>query len=413
VATALSRKPRKSGAGRAQRKATATGLARDPDLANYYRRRLPDITPGEFDFTLDLLRGRGAPRLGIDDLVESFEWVDEEAALTGSVQLRRPDPARAESLPVKRGYQVRCRVRWGGKLFELWTMRIEPTEATPETGQVSVPLKDDLDLTRRSRRHWIFRKTKRRPHGYFGHDALRIAARREGIRLGTITKCTKRMPKIDVTGTFLDLATTIYSHEHTVTGRKFILRMRNGRFEAVHYTRNKFLYVLAEEIRSATLQEVAKTAKPATVITGTGRIGKGKDAKKVRHTEYRRDVVRRFGYAHKTIAYGRVDSLGDLKSKVQRDLAKQLRVDNTGTVQVQGIPFIRRGDGARVVIPSDGFVGAASYVFTTAVRHQVQGGTYTTELDFTQEDPFLADKKAREKAARAKARRKRKKKAAA
>lgn len=412
MASALSRSPRKPGKGRADRKASAQGRARDPDLSNYYRHNLPAVTPGEFDFTLDLLRGRGAARLSLDEVTESFEWIDEEAALTGSVQLRRPDPTRGASLPVKRGYQVRCRVRWGGKLYELWTMRVEPTEATPESGQVSVPLKDDLDLTRRSRKHWIFRKTKRRPHGYFGHEALRIAARREGIRLGTLTKCSKRMSKIDVTGTFLDLATLIYSNEHKVTGRKFILRMRNGRFEAVPYKRNKFLYVLAEEIRNATTREVAKVAKPATVITGTARVGKGKDAKKIRHTEYRRDVVRRFGYSHKTIRYGKVDSLAELKGKVRRELAKQLRVDHTGTVQVQGIPFIRRGDGAKVVIPSEGLKGDKSFVYTTAVRHQVQGATYTTELDYTQEDPFLKDKRAREAAARAEARRRRKKAAA-
>lgn len=408
MATALSRKPRKKGAGRAQRRTTPTGLARDPDLARFYRHRLPAITPGEFDFTLDLLRGRGAPRIPLDDITEQFEWMDEEAALSGSVTLRRPDPGHAASLPVGRGYQVRCRVRWGGKLYELWTMRCEPPEVTPETGQVTVALKDDLDLTRRSRRHWVFRKTKKRPHGYFGHEALRIAARREGIRLGKVTKCSKRMAKIDVTGTFLDLATRIYTNEHAVTGSKFILRMQNGRFEAVPYSRNKYLYVLADEIRTATLREVAKVAKPATVITGTARIGKGNKAKKIRHTEYRRDVVRRLGYSAKTIPYGRVESLAELKGKVRRDLAKQLRVDRSGTVQVQGIPFIRRGDGAQVIIPSDGLTGAASFVFTTAVRHQVQGGTYTTELDFTQEDPFLKDKRAREAALRAKAKRKRK-----
>lgn len=390
--------------GREQRRRSAVGRARRPNLDKWYGKRLPAITPGAFEFRLDLLRGRGVPAMPLDAFTESFEWNDEESALSGNLQLRRPDPSSWESLPIGRGHLVRCRVRWVGDWYELWTMRCDPPQVTVETGLVSVDVKDDLALVRQSSRRWVYRATKRRPHGWFGHDILRDAARKEGIRLGAIAKCTKRLKKIDVRGSFLDLATRVYENEHSSTERKFVLRMRDGRFEVVPYARNRTLYVLAEQIRSASLTAKPKVENPATVLTGHARIGKGHKAKKVMHTEYRRALVDRYGYSHKSRSYGRLDSIGELRARVRRDLAKQFRFDTSLTVQHQGIPFIRRGDGAQVLLPSDRIVGDRSFVFVTAARHQVQGGVYTTEWDLTAVDPFEADRVAREKALREQAR---------
>lgn len=389
------------GDGRDQYRRTASARARRPNLSRYYARKMSKITPGEYVFHLDLLTGRQVIRL--DETVASFEWVDEDAILTGSMTLHRPDPAKRSSLPIGRGMRVRCRVKTGGRLYELWTMRTEPPEVQVEDGTVSVALKDDMELVTRSRRHYVFRKTKRRPHGWFGHKLLRAAARKDGIKLGTITKCEHRMPKVDLRGSFLDLAVKVYAHEREKTGRTLVLRMRNGRFEAVPYRRNRILYVLADEIRSAFVTQEPKKARPATVIMGRGRIGK----KRIRHTEFRRDIVRRFGYVKREENFGKVDSRGELRRRCKRLLARNLRVETKATVQVQGIPFIRRGDGCQLRLPSEGFRGEDSFVYATAVRHQVQGGTYTTEADFTRVDPFLKDRERREKAQREKKRKER------
>jgi hypothetical protein len=86
---------------------------------------------------------------------------------------------------------------------------------------------------------------------------------------------------------------------------------------------------------------------------------------------------------------------------VQAALAKQLAVDRTATVQVQGLPFVRRGDGLLLDAPEERFAGEDAFVFATAVRHQVEGGSYTTEVDVTSDDPFVKAARAREAAARA------------
>lgn len=399
------RRAQKDRTGREQRRRSATARARRPNLVKFYGRQLPAVTPGEFEFELTLLRGRGIPSLSLDETVTSFGWNDVESMLSGDVRLRRPDPEHAASLPIGRGHRIRCRVKWGQRWYELWTMRCDAPQVTVETGELTVALKDDLALVRSGSRRMIYRRSARRSHGYFGHEMLRLEARRQGIRLGAIAKCQKRLAKVDVTGSFLDLAVKVYSEEHKRTGRKFVLRMRDGKFEAVPYKRNQTIYVLAAQIRTAAIDSTPKVENPVTVLKGRGRVGKGKAARTVRYTASRREMVARFGRIERTRDYGHVDSAGDLRARVQRDLAKQYKVDRTVTVQHQGIPFIRRGDGAQVVIAPEGMTGARSFVFCTSARHQVQGATYTTDWEFTLDDPFEADRVAREKAAVEKAKR--------
>lgn len=395
--------------GRSQRKASSTARVRRPDLSRFYGRELPAYSPGEFDFRLDLLRGKDAPRVSLDPFVVAFEWTDEETAMSGSVTMRRPGDGW-ESLPVGRGHQVRLRVRWAGRWYTLWTLRVgKPSVAIDGSGiEVQVPLKDDLDIVKRGRRRYLYRKTKARPRGWYGHEILRDAARRDGIVLGAIAKCEHRMPKVDFRGSFLDLAVKVYEHERKKTARRYVVRMRDGKFEAVPYKRNPVLYVFAGEMRSAQVEQASAKERPVTVLTGTARVGKGTSAKRRRHTEARPRMVARFGYSQKTKDYGRVDSVAELREAVKRDLADEYRVKWAVTAQMQGVPFLRRGDGARCVIPSEGFVGDDSFVFATAVRHQVQGGTYTTDADFTRDDPFAKDRERREKELRTIRRRARK-----
>lgn len=406
----LSRRSYVNRDGRQQRRRSSGGRQRRPNLSAWYGEKAAPITPGEFEFELTLLRGRGTKSVALDPFVESFEWNDEETALSGNVQLRRAEPGKRKSLPVKRGHLIRCRVRWRGGWYELWAMRCGSPQTTvdPSGVTMSVDLKDDLARVRNGKRRYIRRKTKRKRHGYFGHAVIREFARKEGVRIGALVRCSKRMSKVDVTGSFLDLVTEVYEHEADATGRKYVIRMRDGKLEVVNYKRNRMLYRLAEQIRGGDITEEPKVENPITVLVGKARIGKGADAKKIRHTEYRRSMVERFGYTKRERDYGRVESAGELRRKMKRDLAKQYKVDTTITVEHQGIPFIRRGDGAQVVVPSEGFERANSFVYCTGARHQVQRGSFTSSFDFTRDDPFLADRERRDKEAREKSRKRRK-----
>lgn len=405
--------------GQQQRRAEHTARVRRPDLGGLYQYRLPDIEPGLFEFELTLLRSRGKDNVPLTQAVTSFSWSDEETILAGQLTLQRPDPDSWASLPVAKGDRIRCRTRWGGRRswYELWTMRCKGPETSIATDgtTVSIDLEDDLAKLRRNTREYKLRKTKRRKVGYYAHEVAQIVAKRAGVKLGRVAKGTVRIPKIAGTMSDLDALKKAYAYEKDKTGRRFVIRFDSkGRLEVLPYQRNRILYSFSHQLLSALASEESKD-NPTTVIEGTGRIGKGKNARKVRHTEMRRDIVDRFGYVHDEKSYGRVDSLADLRGQVQRDYAKQLRVKRTATLEVQGIPFIRRGEGIQWLTDEPGWHGRSeksldrSFVFTKAVRHQVDGSTFTTSMDIVQDDPFVKDQERREKEARQRARDARKK----
>jgi hypothetical protein len=395
-----------AGKGRTERRKSAKGRAHTPYLARYYAHRRAPRPAQDYEFELTLLRGKGAKALNLDTVAESFEWVDEQAALSGNVQLRRPDPADPASLPVARGHRIRCRVRWRGHStwYTLWTMRCAAPQVQVDAGTVSVDLKDDLDLLSRSRLNWAFRATKRRRHGWFPHDITVAVAKRLGMKVGAIARTTHRTTLVKREWSGLDVIRQAYKSERSITARRYIIRIRNGELEVVNFSRNRVLYSFADQIRTALVAIEAHHANPLTVLTGHARIGSGKKVRKIRYTEHRAAVVRRYGYVHHVKDYGQVKSHAELRKLVKRDYASQLKVEHTATIQVPGIPFVRRGDGMELDMPTEGFAGARRFVFATRVLHQVEAGSYTTEMDVTTVDPIVQDAKRRAAELRAKSR---------
>lgn len=397
----------RNGPGRLERARSHEGRTRKPALTELYKRRLPPITPGEFAFEWVLLRGRGNEAINITSATESCEWVDEGPVLTGSIALKRPDPDDPRSLPVARGHQVRCRVWWRDAWYELWTMRCSEPETDLTEGRLSVELTDDLDLVRGHVREWTYRKTKRRKNGWRPHLLARDVLRVCGARPGQIAE-VKSVWVRRVVGwmSALDALTKAYEVAHKETRIRYVIRMRNGRVDIVPFRRNPIMYELHDLLVDALLRREG-VARPTTVITGRGKVGKGKAAKKIEHTEYRRAVVQRLGYVHREKNYGRVDSRADLVKQVKRELAKELKLRPSATLSVPGVPFIGRGDATMVELPAEGFEGEQAVVFTTRVAHSVDGQTYRTDLDVGSTDPYEKYREQREKELRDKKRKQR------
>lgn len=401
--------------GRKQKAATRRAQARLPDLSRYYRGHLGEVEPGAFEFNVQLVRtGRAA--LTIDKSVISVEWTDDENSLTGTLTLQRPDPDDASDPPVLAGQRIRLRVRYRGGWYTLWTMRCAPPSAALESGQITVEVSDELDALRRNRRDWTFRRTKRRKVGFRADQIARSAARREGVRVRRLAKGKYRLKKLVRKDTSaLSIIAEAYKHERDKTGHRFVIRMINGKLEVVPYRRNRVLYVIRNEITAALAEAEQKSAHPVTVIDAEGRVGKGKKAEKVKSRVYRKAVVRRYGWLVRKKNYGHVDSHADLRRKASRDLAEAIRPKRTATLSLPGIPFIRRGDGARWLTTEPGWHGKEvkhskdrSYVYVSSASHSVSSDGYTMELVVKQEDPFYKDQKRLDQEARdrAKARRK-------
>lgn len=377
-----------------------------PALGRFYGQARADIQPGAFEFTIEVAGGVRRWQ-NIDEYVTAITWDDSQEVMTASLSLQRPDLERP-TLPVQAGYRVRCRTSWAGQVYDVWEMQAQPETVDPVTGAIDVPLTDDLVNLKRNRRDWRFRKSKTRPKGWLAHDVVREVARTEGVRVGQLAVGVKYLDAIKLERkSALDVIKEAYQQEADKTGRKYVIRFRNGRLEVVPYRRNRLLYVLGGEVEGATLTYTT-AERPVTVIEAKGRVGKGRAAVTHKIDVMNREVVRRFGFSQETHDYGRVASLADLRDRANVDLAKKIKKTRTGELDVGGIPFIRRGDGMRWQNKEPGWHGPSessrdrTYVFVTAVSHAVDSSRYTMHLTFDQEDPFQKDKDRRDKEALAK-----------
>lgn len=375
--------------GREQRRRTATARARHPSLDAFYATVLPPLLAGEFDWRVQLVAA-GRPAVPLGPSLETFTWQDDGSAITGNLQVHRPDPIDPSSLPITSGQLVRCSVRWsGGVWVEVWTMRTKPPQWQLDTNTGSVDLEDDMALLKRSKRNWLFRVTKRRRFGYLPQELTLIVARQLGLKVRRLARGTHRIAKLskpDATG--LDVLTAIWAEETNATKRKFVIRLRDGQLEVVPFARNPLLYVLGAQLQQALVTQVPKSDQPATVLTGHARIGKGSGTRKITYTHIDRPAQRRLGYVHQDKDYGRLPSVDALRRKVKLDLAGSMHVDYTADVTVTGIPFVYRGDGVMLNLAAEGFVGDRAFVYVTTGQHTVSGTDYTSEMQFTATDPY-------------------------
>jgi hypothetical protein len=374
--------------GRQQAKQTKTGQARTPNLSKFYRYRQPPITPGDFTFMVELLRPK-MPALALDKMVTGLSWDDEASGMTGSVTLQRPDAGDPRTLPVTRGMLVRCRVRWSGGIYQLWTMRAGAVTVEVETGVVTVPLIDDMALVDGGTRDWWFRKTRRRPFGYRADEIAGVVAARLGLRLRSAARGTTRF-EIKMRGrSGLAVLRQAYVKEREHSGRAFVIRFRDGELEIVPVARNTMIYQLGPEIQTGLITQKGGQKVPTTVLTGRGHVGAGKHTKTLSYVAHNEPVVRLLGYVHETRNFGRVSSFADLRNQTKRELAKRLRLTDTVSITHQGIPFILRGDGIELELRQEGYSGQDSFLWCTRAVHTVQAGVYTTEWDFNTTDPYL------------------------
>ena len=385
-----------------------------PNLARLYSRAAADL-PDIWHFRVSRLR-RGERRLNLAPYVDSVEWSDEGMYGSGTVSLVKPDPDW-NRLYLAKGDLIRVDVWLRGRWFQMTTMRIDGfPESDTGGGVVGATMKDDLSLLTRQKRDWRFRKTKARGRGYYPGEIARAVAKREGLRVGAIARGTKRIDKLEKKDSFgLDVIFEAYNKERAETGKRYMVRIHNGRLEVTGWRRNVYLAVIEPTIESASVTRKTKVANPATVIEGKGKIGKGKDARKVKYRYKRKAIVRMHGLKEDERDYGRVKSLADLRKQVKADYADEITVHKSGSLEITGMPFVRgawgsmrKGEGIQIRLPAEGMKGKKSYFWTKAVRHSVSGDSYTCSIEFDDGDPWLAYMEEQDKARR-EAKRKRRK----
>jgi len=387
--------------GRKQRRDTAKGQARRPNLNRYYRKRLRDLRPGSFNFRVDLIRpertGRDR-RVTLDDFVTAITWEDSSEVMTGSLSLIREDPARP--LPIGDGHRVTLMVEWGKRWYRLWTMRVDGTPSVSlTTGQTDVALTDQAEALKRNLRDWEFKKDEKvRPKGWKAYEIARKVCRREGVRIGRLAKTTEYLPKIKKDQT--DAITIIreaYKAESKKTGRKYVIRFINGKLFVTELKRSRTVYEIDGSAREISLSAEGRNKKPRTVIEAKGRMKVDGKWEKIEATVFRRAILKRYGRSTVEKSYGKLDGMAELREEAKRDLAEEVQVKRSASMTVSGIPFLNRGDTIFWRNKEPGWHGPAKgilnrqYGYLTSVSHSVSPGDYTSDFEVTQIDPYLKD----------------------
>jgi hypothetical protein len=392
--------------GAKQRANSKRGQLRQPDLARFYGKKAADLRAGLYDFRIKLIRPAlsGPERITmINRKSTSLNWSDEGDTLSGSLTLRRPWRLKPGSAPINKGDGIRLEVKWAGKWKELWTLWVQgDPPVTLLSGEVSVELGDELFPLKKNERDWEFKQTKRGPRhkGWTADEVARFVGKSERIRIGKLAQGPERFEiKKMKKASGLEVIRRAYAEESKRTGRKFIVRMRGGRLDVEALQRPGTMYVIHGIEREASTAGASKQDHPATVIEARGRLrGKsGKDGK-LKVTVAREKAVRRFGRVVKEKDYGRVDSKDDLRTQAKRDLAAELKVTRTATLELPGIPFLEKGSTLRWVIGEPGWHGKTTLAkhgrdkgicFVTSAQHSLTPEGYTTTVSVNQDDVFL------------------------
>ncbi len=357
-----------------------------PNLGNFYGRTLADITPGAYDFTLELLRAGYKP-LDLAASTPSLEWTDEGAVMGASATIRQPDKGR---IWLARGHELRLTAHWDTHQWQVWDMRCkEPTEEDGLT--LNVEAYDNLQALRRAVLRWSFPRRKgSHPNGWTADEIARFVCRRLGVKVHKLLKGTKKL-HTNMVADGLKVITWAYEQEHKGSGAQVIFRMTNGALEVTQIQRNPMLYVFGSQLQSALTSAQQGEAYPVTVIEGYAHQGNGHEQHKLHHVEYNKQIVKQIGYRPAVVRFGRCEGgMPELIQKCKRRLAQDLRLIKTATIVTPGVPFIRRGEGVMLDLPQQGFSKNKAFVYASAVKNSLSGGAYTTELQVTAIDPFAS-----------------------
>lgn len=370
-----------------QRK-NGSGRAKVDDLSRYYANRWSDVKLDEQKFRVVLLHGTQG-HISLDNVVETLSWVDDDVLLSGSMQLRNPRPSEPR-LPFTLGTLIRCDVKWAGKFVELWQMRVDKPVDSLEDGSISVDLVDRLAYLQRSHDSFNYKRNKHhKPKGWYCHEIVRDVAKRYGIPIGQLAEGTKRIRSLVTDGSPLDVIKKAYGLEREWSGRRYTIRFMKGKMYIQPLRRNPVVYIFGQQIISGTVERHMDPFFASVLEVEGSSKKKGRKRHKIKHTEIRPDLVKRFGYIKRKRSLEGLDSHAEAKTRAKRIMAKHSYPKRTINISHPGISVLRRGDCERISIPDEGFVGKKSFVFCKSVSHSVSNGVYTMDVDFTVEDPFI------------------------
>lgn len=399
MATSTKTKQKKT-SGAAQRRKSAKGRAKTPALDKLYSRAMADFDLESQEFKIDLLNGSGKAH-PIDALVSDVTWRWEEGNPTRVGDLTLRDLRDENPYTISDGHQIRLKVLWNGHWREAWRMRLYNGERQL-TGTRTFELADDMLLLQQGSDDWKFTRTKKggHPKGWRADQVLRHVCRKYKIPVGRIAKGKHYITGLSMKGSPLAVIQRAYALERNNTGRRFVLRWRNGKLEVGTLRRNPYLYKLHDQIVDGAIGRAERSANFCTAVTIKGAvIGKGKKKHTLHYSYQNKAMVKQYGFIHRTHTAKNAHTPDGAKIEAKRFIAKYShpKKEIRGLIH-RGIAFVERGDAIGVDLKEYGIKAASSVVFVKSGEWTLSGGDFSMSLDLTFDDLFQKSKDADAKA---------------
>ena len=360
-------------------------------------RKVAPVEFGRDSFRLTCRRKRGPVKLStltLDGLATTFEWERSGAVMTGTMSLIDPPMRRLPGL-VAKGDVVRCevRVRPGAAWRPLWEMAVTKAPRTIADRTTALELRSRLASAQKTRRHWRYKKGRRKPKGWRAHEVARHAARRAGVKIGKLARGRHHIDSlVDKSASLVEIVTAAYKEEREFTGRRFDVSIARGVLDVVEVRRPRYMLLVGPSLMDAALSEnVPQAFASAVVVTSTIKRKGSKKRRKVRAVVVDRARVRRYGYIRRHVEKKGLTTVAQARRYGKSWLARTAHPWRQITLTHAGIPWVQRGDGIRLRLPEELLTGD---VYLLSARHRVDYGSYTMDLVATTTDLWKADERA-------------------
>jgi len=371
-------------------------------------------------------RNRKRRYADITGIVESVTWSDTKPVLTGALNVQKPKQLQKgdAGFTVNDGNIVKLDIFYGGKWRNIWKMRVQTPSLDVGSLTGSYELADDSLIWAMDEGDFEFKKDKEtHPKPYRAHEVAEAVCKEWKIPHDPFPRGTEDLDDIEEdSASPLSVIAGAYKQESEATGKKYIMSYRNGRLRLRPLRRSKTLWVLREQILSATVTR-NRGGKFFTALNIIGKVKDGKETKKVDFVVTHPAAARRYG---RIVKIFKLENVGRSREKVVESAKKRLNrmilKKTQPTIQLShvGIPWIRRGDALEIRLPKYGFKGKPrpvppfeggyfSILFLTAAEHTLDSSGHTMDLTFEVEDP-VAEMKAEIREIRDKEKRKDKRK---
>lgn len=369
---------------------------RDDDaLHNYWKRDMRPLHYDGYDFKTQLLRGdksKARRKIDIGHLVTSLTWEDTSGPQTATVNFTNQDDDTNMAVVEGDEVLVQWRQRGGNHWHDLWQLRATNVDQDAGSGDFGLTMSDELEWLGRSEDDFSYKKGEgtrqhKRKNGWYAHEITQDVCRRYGVKMGAVVHGQHLIENLTATSESpLKVIQDAWAEDRKVTGRRFVIAMRNRKLSVTVMERSLDLLFLGDLVTGGTLSRALKEDFATHLIVRATGKGEGEDKEIEVEVTANKQIMKRFGKVRKIYdANDPIDTEAKAKDRGRARIAEQQQPKREISLTLPGIPTMRRGQAVELRLPQ---LGLNELVYVKTVSHSVST-TYDMDVTLGFSDPFI------------------------